>query len=154
MSYREKALWVSLATMLLVWGSYFTGFVRDWQAGQIDQGRITGEFAAAVALIVVIQVGVAIVLSILAGREADEPADDRERGFALSAYRPAYILLVVLVVCIMLTAPVALRVLEEGRQTLPPGVAPVLLGNALLAALVLSETVHAGWQLIRFRRGG
>lgn len=153
MSYRERGLWASLAAMLLVWGWYFAVFSADWRAGRVDQGDAVGDFALAVVLLVALHIVTATALAIRGGHAADTPADNRERSFAQAAARPAYAVLSCAVVAVMLCAPVLIRIAEE-RGGLPgPGVAPVIVGNALLAALVLAETVNTGFQLYRFRRG-
>lgn len=154
MAFREKMLWASSAVTLLIWGRYFIGFSRDFRAGVFDQGDAIGAFVFAVILLVIAQVVVAIVLALVSGSEADARPDDRERQIALAAYRPAYFVLSAGVVVLLLWGPALLRIVTEWHEAAPPGMAPILLGNALLAALVLAELVHSGAQLIRYRRGG
>lgn len=154
MAFREKIIWSSLLTTLAIWGWYFTAFVTGLRAGRFDQGTAVGSFIQAVMLIVIVQVAAAILLAIISGREASAPADDREKGIALSAYRPAYFTLSACVVTLMVVGPVLLRIANEWTPAPPADLAPVLLGNALLAALVLAELVHGGWQVFRYRMGG
>lgn len=154
MAFREKMLWASLVATLGIWGLYFLRFVRGIQAGHFDQGAATGDFIRTVVLIVAVHIVIAITLAVLSGKEASAPADDRERGFAVAAYRPAYIVLASGVVMLMIAAPVLLRIASEWRPFPPPDLAPVLLGNALLAVLVLAEIVHDGWQIAHYRIGG
>lgn len=154
MAFREKIIWSSLVTTLAIWGWYFTGFVTGLRAGHFDQGTAVGSFIQAVVLIVIVQVAAAIVLAIISGREASAPADDREKAIALSAYRPAYLVLSGCVVTLMVVGPILLRIANEWTPAPPADLAPVLLGNALLAALVLAELVHSGWQVFRYRMGG
>lgn len=154
MAFREKMLWASLAGTLGIWGWYFAHFTAALSAGNFDQGEATGNFAMSVVLIVVVQIAAAIVIAIATGREAGAPADDREKSFALAAYRPAYLTLCMGVVMLMLSGPVLLRIANEWQPAPPPGLAPILLGNGLLFVLVLGEVVHSIAQLIRFRMGG
>jgi hypothetical protein len=154
MAFREKMLWLSLAMTLGIWGWYFARFVGAWRAGIFDQGAATGDFAGTVTLIVIVQIVVAIVIAIFTGRATDSLADDRERSFALAAYRPAYLVLVMGVVMLMLSGPVLLRIANEWQPAPPPGLAPILLGNGLLFVLVLAEVVHSSAQIFRFRMGG
>ena len=154
MAFREKITWSSLLTTLVIWGWYFTGFVAALRAGHFDQGAAVGSFIQAVALIVIVQIVTSIVIAITSGRDAAAPADDREKAIALSAYRPAYFTLSACVVTLMVAGPILLRIANEWSPTPPADLAPVLLGNALLASLVLAELVHGGWQVIRYRMGG
>jgi len=154
MSFREKILWSSVASTLAIWGWYFAGFVAAFQGGHVDQGASVGNFILAVILLAAVQIVAAIVIAIMSGREATAPADAREKAFALSAYRPAYLVLSACVVTLMLAGPVLLRIANEISPAPPHDLAPVLLGNALLASLVLANLVHSAWQIVRFRMGG
>jgi hypothetical protein len=154
MAFREKILWGSLALTLGIWGWYFMRFVGALRRGNFDQGAATGDFAQTVVLIVVVQIVAAIVIAIFTGRDPDSLADDREKEFALAAYRPAYLTMCMGVVMLMLSGPVLLRIANEWQPAPPPGLTPMLLGNGLLFVLVLSEVVHSIAQLIRFRLGG
>ncbi len=154
MSFREKTLWASMALTLGIWGWYFARFAGAFRARDFDQVAATNDFAMSVFLIVVVQIAAATIVAIFAGRYAPEPADDREKAFALAAYRPAYLTMCMGVVMLMLTGPILLRIANEWQPAPPPGLTPILLGNALLFVLVLSEIVHSIAQLIRFRMGG
>lgn len=154
MSFREKTLWASMVLTLGIWGWYFARFFAAFQARNFDQGAETGHFAMSVFLIVIVQIATAIIVAIFTGRDAGAPADDREKSFALAAYRPAYLTMCMGVVMLMLTGPILLRIANEWQPAPPPGLTPILLGNALLFVLVLSEIVHSIAQLIRFRMGG
>lgn len=154
MAFREKMLWASLASTLVIWGWYFAGFAGAVRASRYDQAAETGNFITAIFLIVVVQIVMAIVLALTSGREANAPADDREKQIALLGYRSAYIALMLIVVMLMITGPILLRIAYDWSPAPPPAMAPVLMGNALLAALVVAEVANAVTQLIRFRREG
>lgn len=154
MAFREKILWASGTLTLGIWGWYFSTFVAALKAGQFDQGAAVGSFVGTVILLVVVQIVASVVIAIFTGRAAVEPADDREKAFALAAYRPAYFTLAAMVVMLMLAGPILLRIALEWSPAPPNDLAPIVLGNALLLSLVLAELVHSGAQLIRFRLGG
>jgi hypothetical protein len=154
MAFREKMLWASLASMLAIWGWYFLGFAGAFRAGRFDQAAQTGNFVLAIFLIVIVQIVMATVLALRSGRDASAPADDRERAIALLGYRSAYITLTLIVVMLMIAGPILLRIAYDWSPPPPPSMAPVLMGNALLAALVVAEIANAVTQLVRFRREG
>jgi hypothetical protein len=154
LAFREKLLWASFVATLVIWGQYFIGFVAAIRRGEFDIETGIGEFVAAVVLLVIVQVIAAGVLALVSGREADAPADDRERHFALAAYRPAYFVLSAVVIAVMLGGPALLRILSAVSPVFTPDMAPALTSNVLLAGFVLAELVHDGAQLIRYRRGG
>jgi hypothetical protein len=153
-TFREKILWSSTAITLVIWGWYFSSFVGDLKAGRIDQGAMAGSFAVAVIVLTVVHIVSATVIAIFSGKAANAPADDREKAYDLAAYRPAYFVLAGTIIALMLAGPILLRIAAEWTPRPDPGLVPVLLGNALLAALVLAGLVHAGFQLIRYRFGG
>lgn len=154
MAFREKMLWASLVATLGIWGWYFVRFAGMLKSGHFDQGAATGDFIMTVVLIVVVHIVAAIALAVISGKDASAPADDREKAFALAAYRPAYYALSSAVVMLMLAGPILLRIAGEMHPAPPAGLGPVLLGNGLLAALVFAELIHSGAQLLRFRIGG
>jgi hypothetical protein len=154
MAFREKVAWSSLASTLLVWGWYFATLVAGLRGGGADFGDFAGRFVLAVILLVVIQIVAAIVLAILSPREADAPPDIRERGFALKGYRNAYFVLSALVVTTMIAAPLIVHVGPALLKGDPADVTAILIGNAILFAIVLAEVVQTGTQIFLFRRGG
>lgn len=153
MAFREKMLWASLASTLAIWGWYFAGFAGAVSAGRYDQAAETGNFITAILLIVVVQIVMAAMLALSSGKEADAPADDREKAIALLGYRSAYIALMLIVVMLMITGPILLRIAYQWTPAPPPGMAPVLMGTALLAALVIAEIANSVTQIVHFRKG-
>ncbi|MES2987158.1 MAG: hypothetical protein V4808_04560 [Pseudomonadota bacterium] len=153
MAFREKTLWASLAGTLAIWGWYFWGFAGAVRAGRFDQAAETGNFILAIILIVLVQIVLATTLALSSGREANAPADDREKVIALHGYRSAYFALMLIVVMLMITTPILLRIAYDWTPAPPPSMAPVFMGNALLAALVIAEIANAVTQIIRFRKG-
>lgn len=153
MAFREKTLWASLASTLAIWGWYFAGFAGAVQANRYDLAAETGNFILAIVLIVIVQIAMAIALALTSGRDADAPADDREKTIALLGYRSAYITLMLIVVMLMITGPILLHIAYDWSPAPPPAMAPVFMGNALLAALVIAEIANAVTQIVRFRKG-
>lgn len=153
MAFREKALWASAVLTLLIWARYFWDFVATVRAGDLDLESAIGSFVGTVITLAVVLVIAEVAIAIAAGRAAELPADDREKAYAVAAYRPAYLTLITGVVVLMLASPVVLRLAEADRIALPAGAAPILFANALLLVTVVAELVHAGAQLIRYRHG-
>lgn len=139
MAFREKLAWLTLVTMLVTYGGYFgivgpaAGFGKDrmvdivWTFGGV-----------AVAQIVAMVIG-AIVLSILARREAQASADERDRAIARRGGSFGYYVLIVGTIVVGVIMPF----------TSPPW----KIVNAALAAIVLAEAVHQVVVLISYRRG-
>lgn len=152
MSYREKVQWVMLVTMLIVWGIYFAKLASSLALGEAQPGEMLGGFAGAVILLVVIQVAAITAIAIHRPSEAEQPADPREREIEARSGNLAYAVLSLSVIAIMLASPL-LAVAAPTALGRPSGtVAAMLMGNALLAALVIAAIVQSIWQIVQFRR--
>ena len=153
MSLREKMAWVSLATTLLVWGWYFIDVAAEVAGGNPQGGRILGMFVGAVVLSIVIEVVVAIVLAVVSPKEANSPADERERLIALKATRAAYVVLSLGVVVVALNSPIAAAAdlgLFDGR---PEADIAFIAANGIIFALVLAELIKSAGSIFLYRRG-
>lgn len=149
MAYREKVQWIALLTMLLVWGIYF------WRLGDaLVTGRLAGfgEFVGAVILLVLLQVSATVAIALYRPSEAERPADPREREIECRAARIAYAVLSLGVVAIMLTAPLLTAIIPVALDNSTAMAPAMLIGNALLAALVIAALVNAAWQIALYRR--
>jgi uncharacterized membrane protein len=154
MAFREKTAWVSLIATLGVWGWYFATLGIGIANGGEMFGAVAGRFVLAVILLVVILIAVTIAIAIQSPKEADAPADARERDFALQGYRAAYFTLSTLVVMVMLAAPLIVHVGPALLRGTPAEVTAILIGNSILFAMVIAEVVQWSVQIVRFRMGG
>ncbi len=153
MTFREKLLWVSMIAVAAIWGSYLfdVGKVLTYRSVNADQAY--GGFIKSVMLLVAVEVVAAIALSILSPADAKAPTDMRDREFAASAAVPAYNLLNCLIVVTMLATPGIVRLAPQYISGDPATVTAVLIGNAMMLALVLAHIVYCGAQIRRYRRG-
>ena len=142
MPFREKSAWISLITTVGVWGSYF------WVIGQglLERRSLDGLPASTVGLfiggtvvIVIVQIILAIVMAVVAGRQADAPMDERERLIDLKAARAGFYALNGAVFCVS-----ALWMAKAS---------PLVMANGILLAMVVGEVVHSGGKIIGYRRG-
>ena len=152
MSYREKVQWVSLVTGLLVWSIYFARFAMSLAAGKPAPGEALGGFVGAVIVLVVLQIAAFIAIAVHRPSEAELPADPREREIEGRAGIAGYIVLCVTVFTVLIATPL-LTVSAPAALGQPGGAtAAMLVGNALLAALVIASVVHSIWQIVLYRR--
>lgn len=153
MAFREKMLWASAATTVVIWGWYFLGFVSALQGPAFNVGAEIGKFLFAVVALIVVQVAAAIVLAISSPTDAQAPADDRDREFALVAYRAAFVTLSVLIAALTVVAPLTMATAPAWLGGKPMNLVPIVISNALLLSLVISELVRSATQLLLYRRG-
>lgn len=153
MAFQEKMVWGSLTATIAIWGWYFRGFLSALQGSTFSVGAEVGNFIGAVIALTVVQVAVAIILAISSPTEASAPADDRDREFALLAYRPAFITLSALIATLTVVAPMTMATAPAWLGGKPASVVPIVISNALLAALVIAELVRSGTLVFLYRRG-
>jgi predicted RND superfamily exporter protein len=138
MSIREKSAWISLSTLSVVFGGYFFTLWQSWD-DSIGQGLSIGLLVAAVVALIVIVTTLTIVSALASPKDANAPADERERMIDLKAERIASYTLSTGVVCLI--------------GALLIGWNSFLVANLLLAAMVISELVKAIAQIAYFRTG-
>ncbi len=154
MTFREMMLWVSMVAVTAIWGSYLFDVGSLLARGTVDAGQAYGGFIKSVILLVGVEVAAAIILAIIAPADAEAPMDARDRDFAATAAVPAYHLLSALVVAVMLVTPGIVAAAPRWLTGDADTINAVIIGNALLLALVLAHLVHSGAQLWRYRREG
>ena len=135
MSFREKSAWISLLSMLVIYGSYF------WSA--VHSGPHFGDIhllglLATIILLVIIQVALTIAVAIFAPKDAQAPRDERDRLIELKATRVAYAGLATAVACACFFG------------TMEPPI--VFNANSLVFILVTCEIMRYAYQVIQYRR--
>lgn len=143
LSFKEKSIWGSLVALAAVSGWYFwTAF--DMAAAGINDLSALGNLAVGLVVLLVI---VDIVLhSIIAGRNGEEPEDERDRLIALKGERVASYVLGFSVFAVI--GHLWFSEIFGGGS-----VSAFVTGNLLLLALTLSEIAKCASQLIYYRWG-
>lgn len=136
MSFREKSAWISLLSMLGIYGFYYWSVLRSRpQGGQVQSSNLLGTIIA----LVVVQAVLTIAVAIFAPKDAQAPADERDRLIGLRATRFAYA---------ALATSIALACFFAAFNP------PIIFNtNALLFILVVAEMLRSGCQIIQYRRG-
>ena len=138
MAFREKIDWLSFAVILLGFSAYF--WIFPYGVG--DREGLAAQAGLLIALAIIFTIVMPIVATLLAlmrPRDANAPADERDRNITRRASGIAYYVLIVgLAGCFALA--------HITRDL-------VLVLNAVLAAAVVAELVRLGLQ-IRFYRTG
>lgn len=153
MAFREKMVWGSTATTIVIWGWYFLGFVSALEAPVFNVSVEVGKFVSAVVALTVVQIVVAIGLAISSPAEAQAPEDDRDREFALVAYRAAFVTLSVLIATLTVVAPLTMATAPAWLGGKPMSLVPIVISNALLLSLVIAELVRSATILFLYRKG-
>ena len=135
MSFREKTAWITLITVLVVFGGYF---------GALLTGHVRGFHALFFLLIcaaglVVLQVGLNVAAAITTPKDGRAPRDERETLIQWRSHTLGYYVLVVFVLALFI--PV-----HFGHSALD-------MANFALFAVVIATLTVAVAQIVMFRRG-
>lgn len=136
MSFKEKSIWISLVTTILIFGYYFLRIFQMANNEEATHTEIAVFFISVIVLIVIVETILHILLAIFHRPEAE---DERDRLIELKATRNAYYLLVAGV----FTAIVGFVV----------SAAPILVAHIILFFFILAETGAFITQLFYYRRG-
>lgn len=152
MSNREKAAWASLLTTAAIWGYYFVKLGLALSAGEADVGAFIGLFARCVVASIVVAIVVAAVFA-SRGQDLDAPGDERDRQIELRATRAAYALLSAGALLASLSTPFVTGFAGRLFDGDPSSGVALVVGNLVLGAVLLSELVKSGGQILLYRTG-
>lgn len=141
LSLQEKSLWVSVASVIIIFGYYFIyAFQILFDKSETNKIEILGLFIGILIFFIFVQVLFNILIGIFTrGRDTDE----RDRLIELKSTRIAYF---VLAVGIWITISYSLIPIESL-------VNPLILAHILGFCFVVAEIVSYIAQLIYYRRG-
>lgn len=152
MSYREKSAWISFVTTLLIWGWFFAVLMREIGSGDPRGGVLMGTFIACTVTLVVVQIVLYVAIALTAPKDAEARADERERLIDLKASRIAFITVSLLVIGTVIAVPLLAHAGPLIFPRDPMGGTLSVIGGSAFLAVVVGELVHAGWQILLFRR--
>jgi hypothetical protein len=136
MSFREKSAWISMLSMLAIYGFYFWSVIH---AGPQTGGFRFGGLLATIVALVVVQVVLTVAVALYSPKDAKAPRDERDKLIELRAMRIAYA---------GLATSVAMACFFGAFDP------PILFNtNALLFILVTAEILRSACQIIQYRRG-
>lgn len=135
MSFRVLSAWISLVSVGLVFGAYFLRVAQVWAGhGPIPRGELLGQLIGSIVLVTILQIALTVVIAIRRPKEAQAPADERERSVDLQATRISYFVLLIGVIAVAL-----------GMWFV---VDPFMIANAALAAMVIAELSRFSSQIV------
>ena len=137
MSFREKSAWAMGAVMLLT-GLFYLSIAANMPADAPPIAQV-GPLIPYVIAVVVLSIAVQVVLAIRSPKEADAPADEREKiALDKAGHWSGFVLAVVAI-------HGALQYLWTGQGN--------LLFQWIIGALILSQIAEYAFQIWLFRRG-
>lgn len=135
MAFREKIAWVSFLSTLLIWGAFFI-ILATVPHGMRGLAML-GPFIVATMAQAAVMIAAASIWAIGAPKDANAPADERDRAIGLRATRMAYLTLILGVAAVIVWLHLGLH----GPDTI----------FALAAAFILAEAVRFGATALGYR---
>lgn len=161
MSFREKHLWISIVSTVLVWGFYYLRLFQAIRAGGLESddfaGVMGGLFVGCLVVTVVIEIVLSIVAGVTTSKAEREARDERETLASLKASHVSLMFLIAAVICESGAAYFA--GLLEPAMGAEPGFAMtsanamILMANILLGTVIVSEMIRHGFTLALLKRG-
>ena len=140
LSFREKSAWISLVSLIVVFGAYFS------YIGMVLAGSARNRFAlfpVMVAVFIVAEVVLHLAIATHSPRDARTSKDEREQLIELKATRTAFYVL--LVSAFGSIGTVHLRLSDPGDHLW-------LMMQAILFSIVFAEGVKFAKQIVLYRR--
>lgn len=155
MTFRQKHLWISVITTLGVWGFYFWTATSHVLNADLHNDRLAVTLSTLFIVCLIAVSAIEVVLTLIATattRKAERKArDEREILAALQASHVSLMVLIGLVFCVAMgayfTGLVGTNMVTAWQERISDLNVAVILANVLLACIVLSELIRAGFTL-------
>lgn len=161
MTFREKHLFTTAVTTVLIWSVYFWRMGQSIASGGLMKPSFAAEmgvmFAIAVIVVVVIELAMTLIAHLTTSKAEREAKDERE---TLAALKGSHVALMALLAMIFTLSGIAYIfgvadfVAPGNGKTLTTNAnAMVVIANLLLACFLVSELIRASFTLVLLRRG-
>jgi hypothetical protein len=151
MSFREKSIWISLISTLLIFGDYFFNIIALGNLPeQVAKTAALELSIRAFVLIIIVEIIFQTMLAVSNRKAAKLGADERDKLFEYKGNNFGYSVLVVGVL-ITLGRMVSLEISPEFIEQFKVLDIPFLTAHILLFSFILSEVVRFSAQLYYYR---
>ena len=152
MSFREKNAWIASGVTLVVWGYYFFEVWCAWETHSLD-GLLT-RFLVCMAITVVLMLGLNLLATRNRLRDFGAPPDELELQLDMRATLVAHRLRGWLLLALAGFCPWLGSIIGPAFPADPAGATAILIANAILFGLVLTELIIELIHIVRFRMMG
>jgi hypothetical protein len=151
MSFREKSIWISLISTLLIFGDYFLNVIALGNLSQEVAKTTALELSVrAFVLIIIVEIIFQTMLAVSNRKAAKLGSDERDKLFEYKGNNVGYTVLVIGVL-MSLGRMVSLEISPEFIEQFKVLNVPFLTAHILLFSFILSEVVRFSAQLYYYR---
>jgi hypothetical protein len=152
MSFREKSIWISLISTMLIFGDYFLNVIALGGLPEAVAKTTALELSVrAFVLIIIVEIIFQTILALSNRKVAKLGADERDKLFEYKGNNFGYTVLVIGVL-LTLGKMVSLEINPEFIEQFKALNIPILTAHILLYSFILSEVVRFSAPLYYFRR--
>jgi hypothetical protein len=152
MSLREKSIWISLISTMLIFGDYFLNVIAlGGLPGAVAKTTALELSVRAFVLIIIVEIIFQTILALSNRKVAKLGADERDKLFEYKGNNFGYTVLVIGVL-LTLGEMVSLEINPEFIEQFKALNIPILTAHILLYSFILSEVVRFSAPLYYFRR--
>lgn len=153
MSFREKSIWISLISAVLIFGDYFLNVISlVGLPAEVAKSAALGLSLKALFLIIIVEIIFQGMLAMSNRKAAELGADERDKLFEYKGNNFGYTVLVI-GVFISLGRIVFLEMNPEFIEQSKVLEVPLLTAHILLFSFIFSEVVRFSAQLYYYRSG-
>ena len=151
MTPRELRAWIATVSTLVIWSYYFATFWVEAIAGQLDGWELLWRFVWCMVAVVVIGIVLNVLGTIAKRQSLDAPPYEMERQIDGRADRIGFRVLEILVPCVLIPGLMAPATIAAAYPADPAGATAIILANAVLLAVVVTELVREITCIISYR---
>jgi hypothetical protein len=152
MSHLEKSLWLSLIISVYILVRYMLSYIELYDTNALTDAHLFDNIIDAVVTMVTLEIVLQTIVAILDHKQADSPADERDKLISTKSYRNAYVILSFgVILCI--AQIFALQVFPE-HMVFVSSLSPLFnLLHWLVLAFLLAEITKLASQAYYYRWG-
>ena len=151
MSYKEKAIWVSLGLTLYLGYYYWSGFSVLRDSHLLTESTFTGLLFNTAIFLAVISIVLHSTAAILNYKEADKPDDERDKLIELYGCRAGYYLLSFGVIASIVQSQLGDAIWTQNGNE--PVAGPFDFMHIIILSFLIAEAAKHATQLFYYRRG-
>jgi hypothetical protein len=151
MSFREKAAWIAVVPTLIIWTYYFWWVWQAYWALTLTGPAVWNLFLICMGITVVLLLGLNIVSAIVGKQRFGADLDELERSVDARANAAGGRLLEWLALGVAASAGWALPQVAAAYPTDPVGTIALVVANAILLVVVVSQVAHEIVHIVSYR---
>jgi len=138
-SFKEKSIWTSLITTIIVFGYYFTRVFNLLNQTTTDSTNLIVLFIGVVIVMIILEIVSHITLAVIYKKEVNESSDERDKLIELKGIRISYWILIFGIF--------------QAIVSLLMNKSPLMVANIILLFFVFAQIVGESIKLYYYRKG-